>query len=106
MLHCLARLHGIASQGATKGATKRNTRCYIFHRAWKPRPALRWIIQPKIARNQFGAVRLDCAGGVRGGFFFRVLPPRGCRPETRKEPIKMKFFLSASRPTGRQGIVS
>ena len=51
VLHCLARLYGIAIQGATKGATERYTGCYIFHRAWKPRPALRWIIPPKIASN-------------------------------------------------------
>ena len=51
MLHCLARLYGIAIQGVTKGATERNTGCYIFHSAWKPRPALRWIIPPKIASN-------------------------------------------------------
>jgi hypothetical protein len=30
VLHCLARLHEIAIQGATQGATKCNMRCYIL----------------------------------------------------------------------------
>jgi len=37
VLQCyIARLYEIAIQGATKGATKRNTRCYIFKNSRKP----------------------------------------------------------------------